>query len=157
MTQEFITGPTPAEQAQNIADTHSDIARQLAMSQPFDWSAAEIVLRNPAVFTDRLQPQQFEQLSDRVREGFIHLADVVKGQLGVDVSDDGRPHGRTQFSPAETHAEYWYRVNVHAVMHGLQSMVLAGPRPEQGGYEVAKEPVVREAVFLAGELFSLGL
>ena len=136
------------ELAERICDAQLEQARQVGSAERFSHYDAELLLRNPAVFTDRLKPDEFAQLSEPLQIGFAKLADTVQDQLGVKVDADILPH--------ETEQEHLYRTEIWGVMHGLQSMALMGPGNERG-YDPEKEVLVRKAVFLASDLFCKSL
>lgn len=150
MTREFDTPTDPSVLAYEISDDHFAETRRLVGYGSFDHNNAEVVLRCPAVFTDRLTPEEFEQLNPALQNGFRYLALMVKDQLGIDTKDL-EPHRD------ETPAQHAYRTNIWLVMHGLQRMVSIGPHPERGGYESEKEGLIREEVFLASDLFRRAL
>ncbi len=149
MNESYPISHPQVEFARHIGEEHFSVARQLAADEVFDWDAAEIVLRGPAVFADRLSPGEFSDLSDSVQNGYRSLADIVYNRLGAKV--EMQPHAN------ENPAEYEHRTSVHDVIHAFQRMVLIGPKPEEGGYTPEREHRVREGVLLASKLFSLGL
>lgn len=149
MTESYPPSQPQVEFAYRIGEEHFAVARRLAADEVFDWDAAEIVLRAPAVFADRLSPGEFSELSDSVQNGYRSLADVVYNRLGAKVE--------MQLRPNENPAEYEHRTSVHDVMHAFQKMVLIGPKPAEGGYTPEHEHMVREGVLLASQLFTLGL
>lgn len=150
MAYEFDTPADAMTLAYEISDDHFAETRRLVGYGSFDHDNAELVLRCPAVFTDRMTPEEFKQLDPGLQNGFRYLAGMVSDQLGID-PNDLEPHRN------ETPVQHAYRTNVSMIIHGLQRMVSIGPRPESGGYDPEKESFIREEVFLASDLFRRAL
>ena len=143
-------GSSDIERAERLATSHTEASRVIAGYRgELDSYAAELSLRNAAVLTDRLTPHQFSQLSKRIKNGFLVLAEKAVTHLGVEVDPERHKH--------ETDEAYEYRTTVWGVTHGLQAMVHRGPENPHGGYRKEDEPIIRESVFLASELFAQGV
>lgn len=134
-----------SSEIEQLADYNSRVSYALLASrEPFDDAAAELLLRNIAVATDRVMPHEFAQLSSESSDAVFDAANAAKKLVEIDPED-------AQHFEHESQGQFAYRANVRLPLHGLQRTIMTHDYNRDDPIEIVK---VKEAVKLAELAFS---
>ena len=112
---------------------------------PFNQMAADLLLRNLAVATDRLKPYQFyNQLSPQTEATARHVALIANEIVPIAAADAVR-------LSHETEADYKYRLEVWHPLHRLQAKLYANAVEPNNTAEVNK---IKAVVSIGGLAFA---
>jgi hypothetical protein len=94
----------------------------------FDQTTSDLIMRNIAVATDRLSPEQFARLSPDAQDAVFDAANAASELAPLDPRDQER-------LPYETASEHAYRISVYHPLHSLQAWLHVGglrpPSPQE--------------------------
>jgi hypothetical protein len=139
------------ELAREVSSLQNETAQAVVMNEVFSHDNGELLLRNPAVFADRLNHVQFTELTPSAQGDLVTVARRVVAELPTAAADR-----MTERFSHETVEDYEYRVEVWSVLHGLQRAVSIGPNHEQG-YTKSKEGLIGELILQSSTGFGVGL
>lgn len=107
----------PRTSMQRLADIHKDASEIVGRTaETFDPHAADLVLRNLAVMTDRLSPAQFSALSETTREQ-VGVVAFIANDVAPQAEEDKIPH------PDESEEDNKYRTTIWGPIHSLQTKI----------------------------------
>jgi hypothetical protein len=132
-------------EAEMLGMTHAAAAEVIGrVAEDFDQTGADFVLRNLAVITDRLSPQQFDALPKEVKDQVIVVAHVAHDVAPLEESDLER-------IPGETDSAFNYRTNIWGQLHALQRLVYGQEYDTDDTLMMSR---LRFAVHAAGHAFA---
>lgn len=102
-----------------LAKLNTENAAAITGDSNLDFFAADLVLRNAAVATDRLRPASFFSLSAHTIEAVHDAVEVAKQLAPLQPADLER-------FPDESTVDHQYRVSVWQPLHALQGRVNSG-------------------------------
>lgn len=127
-----------------LAQANVESAQAIVRTPSFDDTAAELLMRNAAVITDRLKADEFWSLPRNVGSKAIEAADIAISLAPLDLAD-------TIPLPFETKAEHIYRLTVWQPLHSLQSKIAERKFDSDNNNEVT---TLKRAVSLGSTAFA---
>lgn len=132
-------------QAQELIDLNNQVTETVTNpNQVIDDYAAELLLRNVAVATDRLEPNEFSRLTTETVDSVLDVASIAKAVAPLEDIEMRK-------FPKESEAQYKYRTVISDQLHAFQRKLALDKVEHMKPEEQAK---VRSGIKLAGKAFA---
>ena len=136
--------PIQNDPVQALIDANEIAGLAIARNtEGFDSTGADMIMRNIAVICDRMQPQDFNALSQEARDQVAVVAHISH-DLAPMKEIDREKHGN------ETDEQHQYRIGVWGPIHTLQSKVHISDFNEDDKLQMSK---IRFGVVAASKAF----
>ncbi len=128
-----------------LAEENITISQEIARNdEDLDYESADLILRNAAVITDRLNFQQLKGLSEQTQEQLMVLAFIASDLAPLSAED-------LELEPEEDPHDHMYRTTIWQQIHAFQTKVHTKNYDSENNLEMSK---IRYGVEAAGLAFA---